>query len=100
MAKKKTSPQEEAAAKPSFEEAVERLEAIVAALESGELSLDDALWRYEEGVKLLRVAHGYLKHAELRIETLSAVRENGEVSTTPFDEGPTTKPGRRRTEDD
>ena len=39
-------------AEQKFEEALEKLEQIVAALESGNLNLDDAIKKYEEGMNL------------------------------------------------
>ncbi len=53
-----------------FEEALARLETLVAALESGELELEDALRDFEEGVGLVRVCSQKLKAAELRIKQL------------------------------
>ena len=54
-----------------FEKALERLEKIVSALESGELSLDEALKRYEEGVKLSRACSKKLNETEKKIEMLT-----------------------------
>ena len=54
-----------------FEKALERLEKIVAALEGGELSLDEALKRYEEGVKLSRACSKKLNETEKKIEMLT-----------------------------
>ncbi len=54
----------------SFEAALERLEAIVAELESGELALERALAAFEEGVALSRRCAGELDAAERRIEQL------------------------------
>lgn len=58
-----------------FEEAVDRLEAIVEDLESGrsaesDLDLDRALELYEEGVGLVRACRDRLEDAEQRLETL------------------------------
>ncbi len=54
-----------------FEKALEKLEKIVEALESGELSLDEALKRYEEGVKLSRACSKKLNETEKKIEMLT-----------------------------
>lgn len=62
---------------PSFEEAIERLAAIVAELESGKLSLEDSLVRFEEGVRLARLSEAELSRAESRIEELLKVEPNG-----------------------
>ena len=70
---------------PPFEEALAKLHAIVAELESGEISLEDSLARYEEGVALLRGCHQTLADAELRIRQLSGFDDEGEPETAPFD---------------
>lgn len=54
-----------------FEKALERLESIVEDLESGEIPLDDALKRYEEGVKLARFLGQKLTQVETKIEVLT-----------------------------
>ncbi|HPO30942.1 MAG TPA: exodeoxyribonuclease VII small subunit, partial [Candidatus Hydrogenedentes bacterium] len=54
----------------SFEENLERLETIVRELELGTLSLEDALRRFEEGVRLYRLCEERLKDAEQRVEIL------------------------------
>jgi exodeoxyribonuclease VII small subunit len=59
-----------AGAAPSFESALERLEAIVERLEGGELPLEDALRAFEEGVTLSRRCSAELEAAERRIEQL------------------------------
>ena len=71
---------------PSFEDALKRLEEIVHALEEGELGLNEALERYEEGVKLLRQSYELLQRAERRIELLSGVDSEGNPVTEPFDD--------------
>ncbi|MGD2278820.1 MAG: exodeoxyribonuclease VII small subunit [Candidatus Omnitrophota bacterium] len=55
----------------SFEKALEKLEKIVEDLEAGDLSLDDSLKKYEEGIKLVRVCQQKLGNAKERIELLS-----------------------------
>jgi exodeoxyribonuclease VII small subunit len=55
---------------PSFEEALEKLESIVDAMESGDLPLDTLLARFEEGVKLVKTCQSRLEEAELRIQKL------------------------------
>lgn len=54
----------------SFESVLERLEAVVQRLERGELSLDDSLKAYEEGIGLVRSAQGRLDGMERRLEEL------------------------------
>lgn len=60
-----------------FEAAMKRLETIVEELESGELTLEDSIARYEEGVKLSRGLTAKLDEAEKRIERL--VENEGEA---------------------
>lgn len=64
--------------KLSFEAALERLEAIVESMESGEIALADLLAKFQEGNQLLKVCEGRLKAAELKIEQLKQERD-GEV---------------------
>ena len=70
--------------KPDFEEGMERLEKIVAELESGELSLEDSIARYEEGMKLQRQLTDVLNQAEKRIERL-VEREGAAPTTEPME---------------
>lgn len=66
-----------------FEECLARLEQIVAALESGNLPLEESLKVFEEGVALARHCGRYLEDAERRIEML-AKDETGTLTTRPF----------------
>lgn len=54
----------------TFSEALEELECIVAALESGQTDLEDSLARYERGVALLRSCRARLAEAEQRVTML------------------------------
>ncbi len=83
MAKRQTTGDGE---RPRFEEAIERLESIVQALEEGELGLEEALGRYEEGVKMLRHAHALLERAERRVEILTGLDDQGRPRTEAFDD--------------
>lgn len=58
-------------AEPKFENDLEKLEHVVEALETGGLSLDDALKRFEEGIKLARRCEKALAAAEKKIEILT-----------------------------
>ncbi len=87
----------------TFEAALRRLEEIVHLLEDGDLGLNEALDRYEEGAKLLRQSYELLQRAERRIELLSGIDAEGNPVTKPFDdtatfnlEQPVKRPGRRR----
>jgi exodeoxyribonuclease VII small subunit len=68
----------------SFEEAMERLDSAVKALESGNLGLDAAMKTYEEAVKLLRICHGALENAERRVSIL-VEGAGGKLSAEPFE---------------
>lgn len=65
----------------NFEAALEELQSIVAKMESGEQSLEEALASFQRGVELTRSCQKGLKDAEQRVEKL--VRENGELKVTP-----------------
>ena len=54
----------------AFEESLNRLESVVAAMETGELPLEKMLSHYEEGMRLAQVCQGKLTDAELKIEQL------------------------------
>jgi len=56
----------------TFEAAMTRLEKIVAELESGKLSLEDSLQKFEEGIALGKTCREFLDHADVRIRTLTA----------------------------
>ncbi len=57
-------------AEMSFGETLSELEGIVAALESGQLELEDSLERYERGVALLRSLQGRLADAQQKVTML------------------------------
>ena len=67
----------------SFEEAMARLEKIVAALEAGDLPLERSLALYEEGVGLMKRCASLLDTAEQTVTRLQ-VTETGEVTQVPF----------------
>lgn len=56
----------------SFEEALERLEEIVEDLEGGQMTLEDSLKRFQEGMELRALCLGKLQDAETRIEQVLA----------------------------
>ena len=71
-------------AKPSFEKAINDLEKIVKALESGDLSLEKALQKFETGIQLSRYCSETLDEAEKRVNLLMA-DESGRPQEKPFD---------------
>lgn len=68
-----------------FESAFQKLEGIVAKLENEEISLDESLKLFEEGVTLSRFCHAKLEEIEKKIETIVA-DSKGNPKTSPFDE--------------
>src|SRR6516162_10234599 len=70
--------------KPTFEQALTRLERIVDELERGEPDLSAALAQYEDGVKLLRHCHRLLDQAEQSVALLTGVDSQGHPLTIPF----------------
>jgi exodeoxyribonuclease VII small subunit len=81
MAKKKKSTKKT----PTFEEQMTTLEEIADELESGELGLEQAIARYEEGVKCYRRCHKILAEAEKKVEVLTRAADGG-LEARPFDE--------------
>ena len=71
---------------PTFESALGELETIVHQLEDGDVGLEEALARYEHGVKLLKHCYGVLQRAERRIEALCGVDADGNPVTVAFDD--------------
>lgn len=67
-----------------FEKKLSRLEEIVHAMEEGDLSLDESLKLFEEGVKLSRKCHEQLDQAEQKVKLLLSVDEKGKAETKDF----------------
>lgn len=65
-----------------FEKSLKRLERIVKELENGNLSLDEALKKYEEGIEFARGCSKMLKEAKARVEKL--VKREGNFITKEF----------------
>jgi len=59
----------------SFEASLERLEAIVEVMESGEMPLEQIIEQYEEGMKYLTTCDKKLTEAEKRVKQLTAEGE-------------------------
>jgi exodeoxyribonuclease VII small subunit len=68
MAKSAPNPAETDA--PSFEKVLEELEAIVARMEDGKLSLDESLSAYQRGAQLIKLCESRLSDAQARIAIL------------------------------
>lgn len=67
-----------------FAATLDRLEALVDQLESGELTLEASLAAFEQGVKLTRNAQQRLDEAELKVRALTE-RPDGALDDVPFD---------------
>ncbi len=65
------------APEPGFEEALSRLEAVVRALESGDLPLEQTLAQFEEGQRLLGLCSRQLAAAELKVKELLKQADGG-----------------------
>ena len=67
-----------------FEKSLEDLEAIVARMEGGELSLEASLKEFQRGIELTRACQKALQEAELRVKIVMEGAD-GELSTKEFD---------------
>ncbi len=68
-----------------FEQQLGSLEALVESLESGDLSLEDSLKSFEQGIKVARECQTALKQAEQKVELL--MRQGDELVSQPFESG-------------
>ena len=68
----------------AFEKKLNRLEDIVQKMEEGDLSLDDSLKFFEEGVKISRQCHEQLNKAEQKVQQLLSVDSEGTAETKDF----------------
>ena len=69
--------------KENFETKMESLEKIVTELEKGELSLENSLEKFEEGMKIAKQCNNILENAEKKITIL--LEKNGDFEEKPFD---------------
>src|SRR5258706_7987536 len=83
-----------------FEQSMKRLETIVEELEAGELSLEDSIARYEEGIKLSRRLTQGVDESQKRIQRLGGKEGQGAGAeadgVAPRPEGGRQAPGRGR----
>lgn len=73
-------------AKKTFEQSMQQLEQVVAEIESGELPLEQAIKKFEEGIELSRFCSQRLEETERRI-TILMKDVAGQVTEKPFVEG-------------
>lgn len=77
MSKKQTE-------QPSFEQSLSELEALVERMESGELSLEESLGAFEQGIALTKSCQQALQAAEHKVEILTA--RTRDATTEPFED--------------
>lgn len=74
------------AAKPTFEKALADLEKIIQELESGDLPLEKAIKKFEQGMGLSKFCEKTLDETEKRISLI--IKGEGDAYTlSPFDDG-------------
>ena len=66
-----------------FEASLDKLEKLVEKMEEGDLTLEESLEIFEEGVKLTRECQQALADAEQKVKLL--IEESGEVTSTDFE---------------
>ena len=69
-----------------FEQSMVKLENLVEKMEAGELTLEDSLTTFEEGIRLTRECQQALSLAEQKVKIL--IEQNGQVTSQDFDAGP------------
>ena len=81
-----------------FEEALKKLEKIVEDLETGEISLDHSIQKFEEGMSLVKICSGKLREVEKKIETVLKDKK-GKITKKPFKTDEKTEMDADETED-
>jgi exodeoxyribonuclease VII small subunit len=61
--------------KLSFEQAIKKLTDIVSKIEDGQISLEQSLSQYEQGMELIKHCQSILQKAEKKIEQISQEKE-------------------------
>ncbi|MCG6535893.1 MAG: exodeoxyribonuclease VII small subunit [Syntrophales bacterium LBB04] len=69
-------------AKEKFEEALKKLEDILRKMEAGDMTLEESLKAFEEGIKLSRICSERLDEAERRVDIL--LKEDEKLVAKPF----------------
>lgn len=74
------------ATKPTFEDGVLQLEALIGQLEQGEMTLDESMKAYESGMEIYRQLEQMLKEGEARMEMIKTQKDMSEgVQATVFE---------------
>lgn len=68
----------------AFEQSLSELDALVQKMESGDLSLEQSLKAFEQGVKLTRECQQALVQAEQKVQQL--LENNGQLEVQPFEQ--------------
>ncbi|MFW2421859.1 MAG: exodeoxyribonuclease VII small subunit [Porticoccaceae bacterium] len=68
---------------PLFEEQLAKLEALVESLEEGELSLEQSMLSFEQGISLARECQKALSEAEQKVAVLT--RDGDQLNSQPFE---------------
>ena len=79
---------------PSFEESLEKLEAVVKTLEEGQLSLEEAVQEFENGIELSAVCAQMLEQSSERVKTL--VEKAGKIIEETIDPDRNSADGKER----
>ena len=69
-------------AREKFEDALKKLEDILRKMEAGDMTLDESLKAFEEGIKLSRLCAEKLDEAERRVDIL--LKEDDKIIAKPF----------------
>ncbi len=75
---------------PDFESALKTLEGLVEQMERGELTLEQSLQCFEQGIRLTRECQQALSEAEQRVEIL--LEQNPDAAPVPFGEASDDEP--------
>ncbi len=67
---------------PDFEQSLAELQTLVERMENGELTLEDSLTTFEQGIRLSRECQSALQQAEQKVQML--LERDGELSEAPF----------------
>jgi len=70
-------------ATPDFEQSLGELQTLVERLETGELTLEESLAAFEQGIRLTRECQSSLSQAEQKVRLL--LERDGEIDDAPFD---------------
>lgn len=82
-----------------FENALKKLEDIVRDLESGDIALDEALKKYEEGVNLAAICQKKIDTARKKVEILVKSKD-GKIRLEPFEAKKTSKQKQEKEEEE